>query len=60
MKGVKGVSPLTGFKHFDLVTSVGIDYMHFVLEGVVKKLLNLWFEFSPEIYCITRFAGVVD
>ena len=54
------MSPLTGLKHFDFVTSVGIDYMHCVLQGVVKRLLNLWFEFSLEIYCITRFAGVVD
>ena len=45
---------------FDLVQSVAIDYMHCLLEGVVKKLLSLWFDFSAELYCISKFTDVVD
>lgn len=42
--GVKGLSPLIGFKHFDLVKSVVIDYMHGVLLGVTKSQLSFWLD----------------
>ena len=41
VKGVKGVSPLAPY--MDLVTSITVDYMHSVLEGVTWMLLNQWF-----------------
>lgn len=40
--GVKGISPMVGFKHFDLVKSFIIDYMHAILLGIVKNLLSFW------------------
>lgn len=42
VKGVKGISPLASC--LDLVDSIPIDYMHSVLEGAVRRLMNLWFE----------------
>lgn len=40
--GVKGLSPMIGFKHFNLVNSFTIDYMHQILLGIVKNLLGFW------------------
>lgn len=40
--GVKGVSPMVAFKHFDLAKSFCIDYMHAVLLGVTKKIIGFW------------------
>lgn len=42
--GVKGISPLVPFEHFDLAKSFPIDYMHAVLLGVTKSLLQFWTE----------------
>lgn len=33
---------MIGFKDFNLVHGFAIDYMHCVLLGVVKKLMNMW------------------
>lgn len=41
VEGVKGISPLAPY--MDLVLSVPVDYMHAVLEGVVRMLMNSWF-----------------
>lgn len=40
--GVKGPSILSS--SINIVTSVPVDYMHAVLEGVVKSLMGYWFE----------------
>lgn len=40
--GVKGRSVLSPY--IDLLNSVPVDYMHAVLEGVTKALLNCWFD----------------
>ena len=40
MHGIKGRSVLTGI--IDLVDNVPVDYMHCVLEGVVKWLMERW------------------
>jgi len=40
----RGETPLVNIPHFGPVTNVPLDYMHLVCLGVVKKLLNLWFE----------------
>lgn len=42
--GFRGMSVLLHVPHFDFTKNVGIDYMHGVLLGVVKKLLELWFD----------------
>lgn len=44
IKGVKGISPLTGC--LNLVDGVPVDYMHAVLEGVLGRLMKLWFDSS--------------
>ena len=45
---------------FDVVNGVVIDYMHCVLEGVGKKLLNLWFSTVGKPYYIKRDMVVVN
>jgi hypothetical protein len=40
IKGVKGFSPLACLDMFDLVWSFSFDYMHTVLLGILKDLLN--------------------
>ena len=44
VRGIKGVSVLA--TSLDLVESVPVDYMHAVLEGVVRLLLRAWFDFE--------------
>ena len=46
MNGIKGPSWLTFFPKFDIVNGIAIDYMHGVLLGIQKLLLNLWFSDS--------------
>ena len=46
VNGVKGPSWLNFFPKFDIVNGIAIDYMHGVLLGVQKLLLNLWFGVS--------------
>lgn len=48
--GIKGPSILS--THINLLKSVPIDYMHAVLEGVTKSLLNCWFN---SIYHKSKF-----
>lgn len=43
VRGVFGPSPLLKLKGLDLVWGVVPDYMHCVLEGVVKQLTEVWF-----------------
>ena len=43
VNGVKGFSWLSILQHHDIVRGTAIDYMHGVLLGVQKLLLNLWF-----------------
>ena len=40
--GVKGKSVLSS--HIDIVTSVPVDYMHAILEGVTKSMLAYWLD----------------
>jgi len=44
VNGVMGLSPLSSL--LDLVNSFPVDYMHAVLEGVVRMLLKRWFDSS--------------
>ena len=51
--GVKGLSALHILPTFDVINDgVVVDYMHCVLEGVVKKLLKLWFATVGQPYYI--------
>lgn len=38
----KGDSPFLKLKKFDMVFGFPLDYMHLVLQGVMKKLLEIW------------------
>ena len=62
INGIKGPSWLALLTHFDIVDGTSVDYMHCVLEGVVKLLLNLWFSriFAGKPYNISRDVGLVD
>lgn len=43
VNGVKGFSWLSTLKYHNIVRGTAIDYMHGVLLGAQKLLLNLWF-----------------
>lgn len=42
LNGIKNISCMIAAHSFDLVNGFSIDYMHCVLLGVTKKLLDLW------------------
>lgn len=44
IQGVKRLSCMVAAKEFDIIFGFSIDYMHCVLLGVMKKLLNLWLD----------------
>ncbi|XP_070551310.1 uncharacterized protein [Ptychodera flava] len=60
--GVKGPCWFGTLKHYDIVAGCGIDYMHCVLQGVVKTLFSLWFttETSDMGFNISRKISEVD
>lgn len=43
LRSTFGASAMIAAKHFDLVNGFVIDYMHCVLLGVTKRLIDLWF-----------------
>ena len=45
--GIVGVSPLANI--LNLVDGIPIDDMHCAYEGIVKRLMSLWFESSNHI-----------
>ena len=45
---MKGASPLLLAKPFDMSKGVVIDWMHGMLLGVTKKLLDLWLQPSNQ------------
>ncbi|VDI58923.1 Hypothetical predicted protein [Mytilus galloprovincialis] len=51
VNGIKGPSFLMALKYYDFVKSSSIDYMHGVLLGITKLLINLWTNGSNN--CIT-------
>ena len=62
VNGVKGFSWLSILQHHDIVRGTAIDYMHGVLLGVQKLLLNLWFKntHSKEEFSLYHVVNVVD
>jgi hypothetical protein len=42
--GFRGKSVLMYVPHFGITKNVPVDYMHGVLLGVTKKLVELWFD----------------
>ena len=62
VSGIKGPSMLMFQPSFDYVKSTSIDYMHCVLQGITKLLLNLWFSAShtKESFSLHSVLGLVD
>ena len=62
VNGVKGFSWLSILQHHDIIRGTAIDYMHGVLLGVQKLLLNLWFSntHSKEEFSLYNLVSVVD
>lgn len=44
INGFKGISTLAVLPKFDIINGFPIDYMHSVLLGVVKTMLDIWFD----------------
>uniref|UniRef100_A0ABD2WJ36 RING-type domain-containing protein n=1 Tax=Trichogramma kaykai TaxID=54128 RepID=A0ABD2WJ36_9HYME len=59
--GVKGLTILSKIC-YKFVSSTAVDVMHNTHEGVVKKLIDLWFnsKYSNEIFSISHFTNLVD
>ena len=62
VNGVKGFSWLNILRYCDIVRGTAIDYMHGVLLGVQKLLLNLWFSstHSKKEFSQYNLVSVVD
>ena len=58
--GVKGLSALHILPSYDIVNGTVIDYMHCVLEGVGKKLMNMWFSVAGQPCYIKRHVSTVN
>ena len=55
MHGVKGPTELMKlYPNFDLVTSFVPDYMHAVLLGVVRQIVNLWVQTSSNEFSLNK------
>ena len=62
VQGIKGPSFLMGLKAYDFVKSTSIDYMHGVLLGVTKLLINLWIgsSNSKQGFSISGYVEILD
>ena len=61
INGVKGVCCLSYLKFYHPVSSTCIDYMHSVLEGVLKSLFSLWFEKDNDLkYSLKSHINKID
>ncbi|XP_070393260.1 uncharacterized protein [Dermacentor albipictus] len=58
--GVKTVSPLISLQHFNIVWGFVPDYMHFILLGIGRQFLALWFESSGGAYSLSREQHKID
>ena len=62
INGIKGPSVVMFCPAFDVMKVTAINYMHFVCLGIVRMLLNLWFNVSSSVklFSICRYLDVVD
>ena len=60
--GVKGLSVVDMLPTFDTVNGFTPEYMHFVCQGVLRQLSNLWFNSSnhQEDFYLGRQVDIVD
>ncbi|XP_077510832.1 uncharacterized protein LOC144121478 [Amblyomma americanum] len=59
-EGFKGPSPLLRLKGLDLVWGLPPDYMHCVLEGVTKQLVEQWLSVTGTAFYIGRHVRLLD
>jgi hypothetical protein len=61
INGVKGNCCLNYLKYFNAVESTCIDYMHSLLEGVVKNFFNYWFNSKIHSeYSLVKYMQEID
>ena len=62
INGIKGPSVVMFCPEFDVVKGTAIDYMHLVCLGIVRLLLNLWFNVSNSLkhFSMYQYVNVVD
>lgn len=63
VNGIKGLSPMVGFKNFDLVRSFVTDYMHAIPLGVVKNLIAFWWgtgNSKQPFYILPKFKAIIN
>ena len=61
VNGFKAPSPLLQLSSFDLPKGIAIDYMHGICLGVVKTMVDLWFDSTNSThswYCGNRLPEV--
>ena len=61
VNGFKAPSPLLQLSSFDLPKGIAIDYMHGICLGVVKTMVDLWFDSTNSThswYCGNRLHEV--
>ncbi len=61
--GVKGKAQMLSVPiRFDIIRGVAPDYMHSVCIGIMKMLVNLWFDVSHrnKVFSIRRLVKEVD
>ena len=63
INGIKGKCSLSHLKHYNPVSSTSIDYMHSILEGVVKNFFKFWFSTEykvSEYFSLRNFVSEID
>ena len=62
VKGIKGPSYLSEIPAYSFVHGTSIDYMHCILLGISKSLLNLWFssDFKTEPFSLIGVSQLVN
>jgi hypothetical protein len=62
VNGIKGPCILSCLKHFHPIRSTCIDYMHSVLEGVIKNFFKYWFssEFTKAPFSLRKYMKEID
>jgi hypothetical protein len=60
--GIKGPCCLASLKYFNPISSTCIDYMHSVLEGVIKKFFEFWFDskYSLEEFSLRKMQQEIE
>lgn len=62
VKGIKGRSELSKLENFDIFQDCPADYLHAVLEGVMKHLLTTWFKskFHKREWYLGKFKNQIN